>query len=234
MQADPVKKGELFDDWPDRYDRWFETETGRLVKHYEAELLQELLNPCPGDFLLDVGCGTGIFTEAILAAGAEVLGLDISLPMVAAAALRYHDRRFIPVVGNMLTLPYASGSFDKVYSMTAIEFVDNAQAAVAELQRVTRSGGTIVITTLNRLSPWAERRLKKGEEGHDLFQSMVFRSPAEMRRLAPEGATVKTAIHFSKDEDPVQARQIEARAQKEALETGAFLALSWKKNYENY
>jgi SAM-dependent methyltransferase len=234
MRADAGKKGELFDDWPDRYDRWFETEIGRLVKHYEAELLHELLAPRPGDFLLDVGCGTGIFTESVLAAGAEVLGLDISLPMVAAAANRYRAQRFTPVVGNMLTLPYASGSFDKVYSMTAIEFVDNAQAAVAELQRVTRNGGTVVITTLNRLSPWAERRLKKGEEGHDLFQSMVFRSPAEMRRLAPGGATLKTAIHFDKDENPVQARQIEAHAQRKALETGAFMALSWTKNYEQY
>lgn len=229
MQAGLNTGGELFDDWPLRYDRWFETEIGRLVKRYEAELLHQMLDPQPGDYILDVGCGTGIFTESILAHGAEIVGLDLSLPMVSAAAERFRARPFYPMVGNMLALPFASGSFDKVFSMTAIEFVANGQAAVAELERVTKNGGAIVLTTLNRLSPWAERRLKKGEEGHELFESMIFRSPAEMRRLVPEGAAVKTAIHFQKKENPVQATQIEAEAQGKELETGAFLAVSWTK-----
>ncbi len=229
MQADSNTGRELFDDWPGRYNRWFETEIGRLVKHYEAELLQTMLDPQPGDYLLDVGCGTGIFTEAVLAQGAEIVGVDLSLPMVSAAAARFRGQSFSPMVGNMLALPFASGSFDKVFSMTAIEFVANGQAAVAELERVTKNGGTIVLTTLNRLSPWAERRLRKAEEGHELFKSMIFRSPAEMRRLVPEGAAVKTAIHFQKKENPVQAQQIEVEAQNKKLETGAFLAVSWTK-----
>ncbi|MEJ2057363.1 MAG: class I SAM-dependent methyltransferase [Desulfofustis sp.] len=229
MQADSNKGRELFDDWPRRYDRWFETETGRLVKHYEAELLHTMLDPRPGDYLLDVGCGTGIFTASILAHRAAVVGLDLSLPMISAAAKRFRAQSFSPMVGNMLALPFASGSFDKVFSMTAIEFVANGQAAVAELERVTKNGGTIVLTTLNRLSPWAERRLKKAEEGHELFKSMIFRSPAEIRRMVPEGAAVKTAIHFQKKEDPVQAQRIEAEAQSMGLETGAFLAVSWTK-----
>jgi len=231
MQADVNEGGTLFDEWPDRYDQWFETPIGKLVFEYEAELLQEMLDPKPGEFLLDVGCGTGIFTGSIVSSGAEVVGLDISIPMLGRAFSRFRGQRFAPLTGDMLRLPFASGSFDKVYSMTALEFVDNAQTAVAEMQRVTKTGGIIVITTLNRLSPWAERRLKAGDEGHQLFQSMVFRSPAEIRRLIPEGAKLKTAIHFQKNEDPIQARQIEALAQVENSETGAFLAVSWVKNH---
>ncbi|MGI9537494.1 MAG: class I SAM-dependent methyltransferase [Desulfocapsaceae bacterium] len=231
IQADENKGGTLFDEWPDRYDQWFETPIGRLVREYEAELLHELLDPKPGEFLLDVGCGTGIFTGSILSTGAVVVGLDISIPMVARASSRFQRQPFSPLAGNMLTLPFASGSFDKVYSMTALEFVDDAQAAVAELQRVTKAGGNIVLTTLNRHSPWAERRLKAGDEGHELFQSMVFRSPAEIRRLIPEGAKLKTAIHFQKNEDTVRARQIEVQAQADNSETGAFLAVSWMKNH---
>lgn len=222
---------ELFDDWPDRYDQWFTTPIGSLIKEYETQLLLQLLDPQPGEFLLDVGCGTGIFTGSVLSSGAQIIGLDISMPMLARAAGLFKRQQFAPLVGSMLALPFANGSFDKVYSMTALEFVDNAQSAFAELQRVTRTGGSIVVTTLNRLSPWAERRLKKADQGHELFQSMVFRSPTEIRRLAPAGATVKTAIHFEKHEDPVRARQIEARSQAEGSETGAFLAVSWIKNY---
>lgn len=230
MQADANKGGRLFDEWPDRYDQWFETPIGQLVREYEAELLHELLDPRPGDFLLDVGCGTGIFTGSILSSGAEVVGLDISIPMLSRARNRFRQQRFRPMAGNMLTLPFANESFDKVYSMTALEFVDNAQGAIGELERVTKAGGLIVMSTLNRLSPWAERRLKAGDEGHELFQSMVFRSPAEIRRLIPSGAKLKTAIHFQKDDDPVRARQIETLSQAENSETGAFLAVSWTKN----
>lgn len=228
MQAEASESKELFDDWPNRYNQWFETPIGRLVKQYEAELLQEMLDPRDGDFVLDVGCGTGIFTADVLFSGAGVVGIDISLPMIGAAAQRFSTMRFSPLAADMLHLPFAAGSFDKVYSMTALEFVENGRRAVAELQRVTKIGGTIVLTTLNRLSPWAERRLNKADAGHELFKSAVFRSPEEMRRLVPTGARLKTAIHFQKDDEVVSARQIEAEGLADGRETGAFLAVCWK------
>jgi len=72
----------LFDDWPDRYDQWFKTPIGKLVKETEADLIHELLCLKRGEKLLDAGCGTGIFTFDFLFQGAEVVGLDISLPML--------------------------------------------------------------------------------------------------------------------------------------------------------
>ena len=56
----------LFDTWPDRYDSWFATPIGRLVRLYEARLLLAFLEPQPGERILDVGCGTGIFTDDVL------------------------------------------------------------------------------------------------------------------------------------------------------------------------
>ncbi len=230
MRAEASTSKELFDDWPSRYNQWFETPIGKLVQHYEAELLQDMLDPRDEDFILDAGCGTGIFTTDILASGACVVGIDISMPMIVSAAGRFISLHFSPVAGDMLHLPFTAGSFDKVYSMTALEFVENGRRAVAELQRVTKIGGTIVLTTLNRLSPWAERRLNKADAGHELFKSIVFRSPEEMRRLVPAGARLKTAIHFQKDDEVVRARQIEAEGQADGRETGAFLAVCWKNN----
>ena len=220
---------ELFDQWPERYDSWFTTPIGSLVKKYESDLLLEMLQPRKEERLLDVGCGTGVFTQDALDHGVSVVGLDISLPMLQLAAKKLSGQPFTAIAGNMTSLPFLDNSFDKVYSMTAIEFVGDAQQAVNELNRVARSGAKIVLSTLNSLSPWAERRKKKGEHGHELFHSMTFRSPAELLRIAPEGSVFKTAIHFQKDDDPVMAPKIEEQGSRDKKDTGAFVAVSWIK-----
>ena len=84
VKVDNVKD-KLFDEWPETYDRWFTTPIGALVKQYETELILDLLKPGPGEFILDAGCGTGMFTSDILAAGSHVIGLDLSLPMLRRA-----------------------------------------------------------------------------------------------------------------------------------------------------
>lgn len=219
----------LFDKWPDKYDEWFETPIGALVKKYENHLLLDLLQPHSGERILDIGCGTGVFTLNILACGPHVTGLDISQPMLKRAGYKTKGYPFLAVAGDMLFLPFADECFDKVVSMTALEFVADVEAAVAELFRVTRKGGIIVATTLNSLSPWAARRKKAAEKGHSLFKRMIFRSPDDLRGAAPVGGVVKTAIHFQKDDDPRRASEIEHDGQKRGLDTGAFLAARWVK-----
>ena len=129
----------------------------------------------------------------------------------------------------MMSLPFSDGVFDKTVSMTALEFAADAAVAVAELFRVTRKGGTVVATTLNSLSPWAIRRKRKAAKGHRLFQNVFFRSPDEMRAIAPVDGIVKTAIHFAKDTDPESAPEIEKEGRALKLNTGALLAARWIK-----
>lgn len=220
----------LFDEWPDRYDDWFRTPIGRLVKKYETDLLLEMLLPQNNENILDVGCGTGVFTKDVLANGALVTGLDLSLPMLKQASHKLQGNSFDGLVGDMMSLPFADESFDKVFSMTAIEFVADAKHAISELNRVTKKNGTIVLTTLNSLSPWAERRTEAGKSGHKLFQNMVFRSPDEMKRIVSHDVTVKTAIHFLKNDNPGDVVKIEREGAITGNDTGAFLALAWKKS----
>ncbi len=221
--------GRLFDEWPEKYDRWFETPIGALVKKYENELFLDLLQPRPGESILDVGCGTGVFTLNILASGPRVTGLDISIPMLKRAEQKTTGYPFRSVVGDMSFLPFADECFDKVVSMTALEFIADGGAAVADLFRVARKGGIVVVTTLNSLSPWAARRKKAAGNGHSLFERMIFRSPDEMRAIAPVEGLVKTAIHFKKDDDPERVTEIELDGQRKGLDTGAFLAARWQK-----
>ena len=229
MSSQQDTPGRLFDAWPDRYDAWFKTPIGALVKRYESELLIDFLNPAAGELILDVGCGTGVFTRDILSRGTRVIGLDISSPMLMRAKQKAARFFFQAVAGDMITLPFAAECFDRVFSMTALEFIQDGPAAVRELFRVTKKQGTIVVTTLNSRSPWAARRKLKAKKGHRLFQKMIFRSPAEMRAITDAAAEVKTAIHFEKDEDPNRAPEIERQGQKSNLDTGAFLAVRWVK-----
>lgn len=229
MSDEQGVKGRLFDEWPKKYDRWFETPIGALVKKYENQLLLDLLQPQPQELILDVGCGTGVFTLNILGLGTRVIGLDISQPMLLRAGQKAGKYPFRAVAGDMGYLPFADQCFDRVVSMTALEFIADGQAAVEDMFRVAKKGGVIVVTTLNSLSPWADRRKKTADKGHSLFKQMIFRSPDDMRALVPIDATVKTAIHFLTEDDPQLAPGIELDGRKRELDTGAFVAARWIK-----
>lgn len=216
---------QLFDDWPERYDRWFEAPVGKAVLQYESELILDLLRPGLGERILDAGCGTGIFTREFLARGAEVVGLDISLAMLLNAAGQV---AFQGVTADMATLPFADRSFDKTVSVAALEFVADEKRAVAELFRVTRPGGVVVVATLNSLSPWAARRSANARRDPDsIFNRVFFRSPLQLLAAAPVPGTVRTAVHFGKEDDPATFDRSER--QGEGLDTGAFVAARWEK-----
>jgi ubiquinone/menaquinone biosynthesis C-methylase UbiE len=223
------EKGQLFDEWPEVYDRWFTTPIGSLVRKYEAELMLDLLKPKQGEIILDAGCGTGIFTTDILSSGSQVIGLDISLPMLIQAKKKLKEYPFWIILADMLNLPFPGSSFDKVVSVTALEFVEDAKGAIGELFRITKRGGCIVVATLNSLSPWASRRKAEAKERHTIFEKAIFRSPQELLSLASVEGVAKTAIHFQKGDHPERAVGIEREGQRKNLNTGAFVAVRWQK-----
>ena len=221
----------LFDNWPERYDEWFRTPIGRLIKEIEGGLIIELLRPGPDETILDAGSGTGIFTGDFLLAGARVVGLEISAPMLLLARKKAGEYPFRGVQGDMLFLPFYDNMFDKTVSVTALEFIEDARMAIDELFRVTRPGGWVVVATLNSLSPWAARRRAKTCRGQKhILENAYFRSPRELLGYGPSGGIAKTAIHFEKDNDPDDAAQKEALGRSLDLDTGAFLAVRWQKN----
>ncbi len=223
------EEGQLFDTWPEKYDQWFTTPIGSLIKKVEGELLLDLLKPARGERILDAGCGTGVFTQEVLSRGSKVTGLDVSLPMLMRAGQKAQGSAFQGTAGDILTLPFPENCFDKTISVTALEFIADGTRALRELFRVTRTGGVIVVATLNSLSPWATRRKEEAQKGHTLFQKVIFRSPEELVSLAPVRGITHTAVHFRKEEDPDRAAGIEQEGRRRGLNTGAFLAARWVK-----
>jgi SAM-dependent methyltransferase len=100
----------------------------------------EWLAPKHGESILDLCCGDGQLTQRIVAAGAQVRGVDASPEMVAASRARGIDTDH----ANAESLPYADGIFDAVFSNAALHWVRDQDAMLAEVCRVLRPGGRFV------------------------------------------------------------------------------------------
>jgi SAM-dependent methyltransferase len=95
--------------------------------------------------VLDIGCGTGILTETLLAGGraTEVVGIDITEPLLARARADMVDPRVRFDAVDAAALPFAGASFDHALSMLVVNFLEDRAASLREALRVTRAGGTI-------------------------------------------------------------------------------------------
>lgn len=101
--------------------------------------LVDLLAPRPGERILDIGCGDGTLTQALVEAGAEIVGVDASPDMVAAAQARSLDAR----VADAAALPFTA-EFDAVFSNAALHWVPDHEGAVAGMRRALKPGGRAV------------------------------------------------------------------------------------------
>ncbi|MEV0715862.1 class I SAM-dependent methyltransferase [Asanoa sp. NPDC050611] len=130
-------------------DRWSERDAydaymGRWSRRVAPLFVRWLTAPA-GRRWLDVGCGTGALSGAVLAATAptQVTGVDSSPAFVTAAADRVGDPRALFRVADATALPLPDGVFDLAVSGLALNFVAEPRRAVAEMTRVTVPGGTV-------------------------------------------------------------------------------------------
>jgi ubiquinone/menaquinone biosynthesis C-methylase UbiE len=160
-----------------RYEAWFSTPFGGRADRVEKLILRGLLEDfAESHSLLDVGCGTGHFTDWFASLGLSVVGLDRASPMVAFARGRQPD---LPLVlADATHLPFGDATFDVVVLLTVLEFVDAPERSLREAARVARHG--LILGVLNRLSPVALwRRLRRAAT----YRRARFFSPGQMERL---------------------------------------------------
>jgi len=100
-----------------------------------------------GQSVLDVGCGTGWFSQWAAARGGRVTSLDIGVRLLDEARRRASSR---PVAADACHLPLASNAFDVVISSECIEHTTDPRRALREIYRVTRPGGLLVVTVPNQ------------------------------------------------------------------------------------
>jgi SAM-dependent methyltransferase len=106
--------------------------------------------PLAGQAVLDVGCGVGMYTAAFLRQTPRVFGVEIE----RERALEARERATGVVEAPGERLPFPNAAFDVVFSHEVLEHVTDDRACVAEMVRVTRPGGRLVVFVPNRLYPF--------------------------------------------------------------------------------
>ncbi|MCY4377277.1 MAG: class I SAM-dependent methyltransferase [Spirochaetaceae bacterium] len=122
---------------PERYRRW-----AAYVPALGREVI-DLLDPRPGERVLDLGCGDGELTAHLAARGCRVLGVDRSADFVAAA--RERGLTALQADARHLAGPeLAAGRFDAVFSNAVLHWIPEAAAVLAGVRRLLRPGGRFV------------------------------------------------------------------------------------------
>ena len=150
---DPARTAEFFDDYGER--EWTRFEDGRtpgpsLTIH--TRMLEGYVRP--GDRVLDAGAGPGRFTLELLRLGAHVTALDISSGQLELLQARVPDIEAI--VGDITDLSrFLDDSFDATvcFGGPLSYVVDRADRAVAELARVTKPGGHLLVSVMGLGGP---------------------------------------------------------------------------------
>ena len=125
-----VKSSDYFDD-----DSFF----------VQRDHILQWIGPLAGKRILDAGCGVGAFSEPWTRAN-TVVGVDFSEKSLEFAAARGLQT----LSADLTALPFESGSFDLVVCIGVIQLIENYQPVLAELARVTKRGGMLLVQTLHR------------------------------------------------------------------------------------
>jgi SAM-dependent methyltransferase len=98
-----------------------------------------------GERVLDVGCGTGHLSQAVVERSrpAEVRAIDLAPPYIDYAKSRNRDPRVIFALGDACAIDFADHTFDRVLSMLVLHFVPRATQAISEMRRVAKPGGVV-------------------------------------------------------------------------------------------
>lgn len=167
------------DDVAEEYDEKRFSKGGRLIDRREKQAVLDAIAPVEDKKILEIACGTGRFTAMLAERGADIVGLDISGPMLQQGRERAQaagvSDRLEYMRGDAGRLPFPDDHFDTVFAMRFFHLADTPEAFLTEMCRV--SSEQVFFDTFNRYSSrslynWAlpmGSRLYSGKEVEELL-----------------------------------------------------------------
>jgi demethylmenaquinone methyltransferase/2-methoxy-6-polyprenyl-1,4-benzoquinol methylase len=191
LDKDPAAVAAMFDDVAPRYDLTNAVLSLGLDRTWRSAVCTAL-DLEPGQRVLDLAAGTATSSAALARTGADVVGCDFSLGMLRAA--KPHDGVQL-VAGDALRLPFRDASYDAVTISFGLRNTADIDRALAELRRVTKPGGrlvvcefshptwapfrTVYVEYLMRLLPAAARRVSSDPEAYVYLAESIRAWPAQ-------------------------------------------------------
>jgi demethylmenaquinone methyltransferase/2-methoxy-6-polyprenyl-1,4-benzoquinol methylase len=207
LDKKPAEVAAMFDALAGRYDLMNDILSMGQVRLWRRQV-QRILKAGPGDRVLDLAAGTGTSSVTFAASGADVVACDFSLGMLQSGQARltrtdpFGDKtrgRVAFAAGDALNLPFRDGTFDAVTISFGLRNVHGTRDALAEMRRVTRPGGRLVVCEFSTITvepldmlyrryltgvlPAIARRAARNPEAYEYLSESIADWPAQ-RELA--------------------------------------------------
>jgi demethylmenaquinone methyltransferase / 2-methoxy-6-polyprenyl-1,4-benzoquinol methylase len=209
LDKEPAEVAAMFDQVADRYDLLNDVLSMGQDRRWRRAAARAV-NAQAGELVLDLAAGTGTSSRSFTAAGARCVACDFSLGMLRAGA-----RKPAPgvafVAGDALDLPFRDGRFDAVTISFGLRNLADPDAGLAEMRRVTRPGGRLVICEFGKLPgrlndlyegylttvlPRVARRVSGNAEAYDYLTESIRDWPAQRQLAARIGAAGWSAVRW--------------------------------------
>jgi demethylmenaquinone methyltransferase / 2-methoxy-6-polyprenyl-1,4-benzoquinol methylase len=205
LDKKPADVAAMFDALAGRYDLMNDVLSMGQVRLWRRRV-QRILQAGPGDRVLDLAAGTGTSSLSFAASGADVVACDFSLGMLQAGEARLATTVRAKTTGSVafaagdaLRLPFKDGAFDAVTISFGLRNVHGTRDALAEMRRVTRPGGRLVVCEFSKITiepidmlyrryltgvlPAIARRAARNPEAYEYLSESIADWPAQ-RELA--------------------------------------------------
>jgi demethylmenaquinone methyltransferase/2-methoxy-6-polyprenyl-1,4-benzoquinol methylase len=207
LDKKPAEVAAMFDALAGRYDLMNDILSMGQVRLWRRQV-QRILKAGPGDRVLDLAAGTGTSSVTFAASGADVVACDFSLGMLQSGQTRltrtdpFGDKtrgRVAFAAGDALNLPFRDGTFDAVTISFGLRNVHGTRDALAEMRRVTRPGGRLVVCEFSTITiepldmlyrryltgvlPAVARRAARNPEAYEYLSESINDWPSQ-RELA--------------------------------------------------
>src|SRR4030042_3918933 len=154
MEDESTRVKEFFDHKASQYDDCYRLRTtcGAQKVGRKTHLLIDFGNIKSGCRVLELGCGTGVYTEELARTGAEVFAVDLSQNMLNIAKQNLNAPNIFYMQSDAKNLPFPDKSFDSVVGTYVLQYI-NLDSCLPEIGRVLRDRGRVAFVEPNMANP---------------------------------------------------------------------------------
>jgi len=145
----------------EKYDEFYSTELGIKIDQIEKQCVSNIIDKIPKGNALEIGCGTGHWTNFFIDKGFSIVGIDIADKMLKIAQNKNLKNVSFKNV-DILKSDFNDEVFDNVFAVTSLEFVENQARAFSEINRILKKDGFFMLAGFLKDSEF-ERQKKSSQ-----------------------------------------------------------------------